>query len=282
MLNRGKRFGFKQKKYSNPFFRKKPYLSNRFQSKVFRYRQLISFGLIIIALGLIWFFFFSPVFIINAITVSGAERISSEDIENLAWEQAKKRRFVVGSQININLYDKEELANVLEAKYGLESLDINKKQTHEIIINLREKAYAIIWKEGEKYYYLAADGDITMEADSAEIAAKEYPLIENLAKSKISDGKVAADKKIFDGSKIIYEKFKNKYPELAMDKFIIDDEINILKLALAGGPTIHFDYNENIDDQLLRLFTLIDETLKMDLNSKTYIKLEFGEKIFYK
>jgi cell division septal protein FtsQ len=148
-------------------------------------------------------------------------------------------------------------------------------------LEITEKALSAIWLENEKYYYLDNEGYLLGEANLLEIDGQAYPLIKNNSGEKIENGKIGQDPEIIAYSIELFKKIQAEYPEMFVNFFSIDDDINSLKLAISGGPEIFFSTENSTDEQLEKLSILKEEKLKNDFNSKKYIDLRFGDKIYY-
>ena len=282
MWRRGrKKIDYSAKKYSNPFFRRK---KTRAYSLSFRFNwriRLIFLFILAIIFGLAWFFFFSSYFKIKAIEARGGERISARALEDLAWEQTEERRFLLGSQKNINLFNKNELAEYLKEKYSLENITINRDWPDKIIINIQERDYSLIWLEAEKYYFIDNEGYIISEADPIQINQKDYPLIENKGKSKVFEKKVEAKSDDLSYAIKLFNEFKNNYKSFEIDRFIIDDDANTVKLSLINGPQLYFNTTADMNEQISKLIIFIDRKLKDSFKNKNHIDLRFGDRVYY-
>ena len=103
MLAKKRRFSYRQRQYSNPFFSR----NNREVRSGRKWLKKAIFLLIVAAIfALVWLFYFSPYFEIKNFKINGLSRISGPEIENLFWSQTDKKKFF-SSQKNIFLFDKD-------------------------------------------------------------------------------------------------------------------------------------------------------------------------------
>lgn len=288
MPKRNKKFDYSGKKYSNPFFRRKrkkgvlPASSGKLLKSKWTWRsRLIALTFIIISVGLIWFFYFSSIFNIVSMEVSGNNKITADDIKNLAWKQTEENRFFILKQSNLNLFNKDKLAAELNAEYYLEYLSISKKFPGTIIINLKEKEYSAVWYESDKYYYIDNNGNIFSEADPLQIKQQNYPLIENKGNAKIKDNIVKADEGNI-GYIIGLFKGLNNYNNFKIDRFILDSDVNTVKVKILNGPEIYFNTRENINKQIAKLLVITGNKLKDNFEDKEYIDLRYGDRVYYR
>lgn len=233
--------------------------------------------------GFVWFFCFSPYFNIEMINAAGAEKISFREIEDFAWQQTEQRRLLLGSQKNLFLFDDDKLAENLNKLYCFDDLKIEKKFPDKLIINLKEKTYSAIWRESstDKYYYIDSEGNIIDETNPLEIKNKNYPLIDHIGENAIADRKIEKQNDNIDYIVRLFDKFKKEKPGFTIERFIIDNEINTVKIKINQGTEIYFNTKEDMDKQINKLMIIITEKLKDNLNNKKYIDLRYGDRVYY-
>lgn len=284
MLKRGDKIiggGYRRKKYSNPFFQKK---RKKIKLSYFSRRlKLIIMEIAVLICGLVWFCCFSPYFNIEMISAAGAEKISVREIEDLAWRQTERRRLLLGSQKNLFFFDLGELVETLNERYCFNALKVEKQWPDKLAIILKEKTYSAIWRESstDKYYYIDLEGNIIDETNALEIKNKNYPLIDNRRENTIAGGKIEKHNDNIDYIVRLFDKFKKENPGFAIERFIIDDEINTIKMNINQGTEIYFNTEEDMDKQISKLTVIIAEKLKDDLNNKKYIDLRYGDRVYY-
>ena len=276
-----KKIDYSAKKYSNPFFRHKRAIGYNLTSRFYARFKLIFLLTLAIILGGSWFFFFSSYSKIKAIEASGGKRISAQALEDLAWEQTEKRRFLAGSQKNINLFNKNELVEHLKEKYSLENITVNRDWPDKIIINIQERDYSLIWLESEKYYYIDNEGNVISEVDPTQINQKDYPLIENKGKSRIFGKKVEVKNDDLSYVIKLFNEFKTNYKNFAIDRFTLDDDASTVKLSLINGPQLYFNTTADMTEQINKLIIFIDRKLKDSFKNKNHIDLRFGDRVYY-
>ncbi|MEA1963356.1 MAG: hypothetical protein U9M94_03930 [Patescibacteria group bacterium] len=270
---------YQRKKYTNPFFQKSKKQKRRHasSSRILKISKLFLLGLILFIGLTIWFIFYSNFFSIKEIEVRGGDRINPELIKEVAWKQINDSYLVVIPQKNIFIFNKNKLKNTLEAKYVFNDLSIIKKIPDKIIIKFNEKAYALIIKEGDKYYYCGNKAEIIFEINNVvEINQKDYPIIENLIeRTKIEQEQIDYILKLF-------QEFKNYEKEFEINKFIIDDELNTVKVELLDGPKIFFNVRNEIEKQINKVIIIKNEKLKESFFDKEYIDVRIGDSIYYR
>jgi len=274
----GKHYVYNKKKYNNPFF-KKSRTKKSFSTKYSRRIKLIAIETIILLLGLSWFFFFSPVFEITEISITGNERIQQKDMQDIVGKQMSSH---LNIQKNIFLFNRQTLIDTLKDKYCLEKIIIKKDFPSTIIVSIAETKNSAVWHEHDTYYYVDSDGNIIEEVEPLEITQKNFPLIENQSSDSIIEKNINEQDK--DQLKFIIKLFetlnKNNYP-FKIEKFLLDDELNTVKVIIIQGPIIKFNPQEQLEGQINKFDILINQTLKDDYIKLKKIDLRYGELIFY-
>ena len=275
-----KKIDYRKKEYSNPFFRKKRRKAKlpRLSLKI----KLIFLAIISMLCALAWFCFFSDYFNISVINASESGKISQNDIINLAWRQAENRRFIIGSQANLFLFNIDKLKKTLNEQYCFDELKIEKKAANTLNIEFKEKNYSAVWNESDKYYYIDNLGNIIVETSPLEIKNKNYPLIQSRGESLISNNKVKNQDKNINYIIKLFQELKKTEKLFKIENFIIDDEVNTVKITVIGGPKIYFNTDKDIDKQINKLIALITEKLKDDFLHKEYIDLRYGDRVYYR
>lgn len=283
MSKKRKKFDYSKKKYSNPFFQSKRRIKINTYAPAWSWRvKLIIIIIVMAVLGFIWFFYSSSFFNIKSVTISGNNRIQSFEIEELFWEQADKRRFLLGSQRNINLFNENKFINTLNQLYNFENLSVKKNLPGDVIVSLEEKNYSLIWLESDNYYYIDESGSIISQIDPLEIKQKNYPLIENRGEMKVFEKNIKIDVAELNFIVKLFNEFKRDYKNYKIDRFILDSDLNAAKLALIDGPMIYFNTKEDMNKQIDKLSVIINEKLKDNFLNKTYIDLRYGDRVYYR
>ena len=153
-----KKLDYHHKKYANPYFVQKKTIRNTKKiNSLIAKKRLILIEILIMACGLIWFFFISGVFDISEVNSKANEKISASDIKEMVYKQMGHRRFVIGSQKNLIFFDTAALKWELKKKFNFEWLEIEKNWPDIINIHFAEKNYAAVWQEGNNVLYIDSD-----------------------------------------------------------------------------------------------------------------------------
>lgn len=241
--------------------------------------KLAIFAAFIAALILIWLLFFSALFKINKIDVSGVDDNTAKDVLAIAWNLAGNK--LLGKN-NLLLFNKTDLKTALNEKYYLADLTVKKSPLHTLKINLIQKQQAAVWREEEKYYYIDGSGSIINEIDPLNIDRSNYPLIENLTGIKAEERQANIKRPAIDYIISLFNEFKDQKYNFDIERFIVDNDINTVKLAVLGGPKIYFNIESAVGEQAAKLDLVIKEKLKDNFKSKEYIDLRYGNNIYIK
>jgi len=274
-----KKFIYTKKTYSNPFFRHQK--TRTVEPGLFSIKTKLSIFAIIVAVTIIiWLLFFSTLFKINNILITGINDNMAKEVENMARDIAENR--LIGKN-NLLLYNKDELNKTLNEKYYLSNLTIKRKFLHTLAINLREKQQSAVWREDDQYYYIDGEGNIINQVDPLNINGNDYPIIENSTDIKIIERKTNINKEAIDYILNLFNEFKNKKHNFEIEKFIVDKNANTVKMAILSGPKIYFNIKTSIAEQTAKLDLIIKDQLKNDFTSvKEYIDLRYANNVYIK
>ncbi|MDO8668123.1 MAG: hypothetical protein Q7K35_03420 [bacterium] len=285
-FNKTKRFGagkrrfiYSKKTYANPFFQRKKVSSLRqsgFLSNKIKLTIIASFVTILI---FIWLLFFSTLFKINKIEISGVGENLASEVESLARQVAEDRPL---GKNNLLLYNEDKLSQILNNKYYLQTLNIKRKPLHTLKITLKEKSQIAVWREGDKYFYLDSEGNAINQVEPLNINGKLMPLIENQTNIKIAGRKANINESALDYILALFNEFKDKKHSFEIERFIVDRDLNTVKMAVLDGPRIYFNLEETVTKQVERLDLIIKEKLPDNLKTKEYIDLRYGNNIYIK
>jgi len=267
---------YQHKSLQNPFFHqvKKGTAGRRF------FKYFISAGVLLIIVGL-WFFLAASFWRIQTVKVSGVTRVAPGEIEKIIFQQTKERRYLIFRQDNLFLFNQEAAIEKIIAAYNFASLEISKKWPRQLELIVGEKPYAFIFQEGTNLFYASRDAYLIKEVPVQEEDKQKYLLLENRNPTSLIGEK---DKILI---KDVYLNFilnladnLRAYPELTVDRFIVDQEFNTIKVKFKDGPLVYFNTQTAAADQVNRLVLVKKEKIKDNFNKINYIDLRYGGRIF--
>jgi len=268
---------YQRKNLQNPFFRKKTKAKNPQ-----RWKWCLAAVVLAIIL-IVWFFFAAPLWRIKEVRVTGLTRFNSADLENIVWNETNNRRGLIFQENNLFLFRRGAVIDKIITTYNFSGAELQKKWPDILELKVIERPYAFIFQEGSAYYYASADAYIIREPAvvEAEAEAKKYFLLENKNAATLI---TVSDKiNIKDDYLNFIFALNNRlssYPELPVERFIIDQEFNTVKVKFVAGPVVFFNVKEGTDIQINRLLLVKREKIKDNFSKTNYIDLRYGDKVF--
>lgn len=266
---------YQRKNLCNPFFHKPKKKPNK------RFYFLIIIAALVLLIFLIWFFLAAPFWRINNIKVEGLTRISDDEIINKVLTQENRSRYGLFKQTNIWLFDKDEVRESILASYNLASLEIIKRPNATVIIKVGERPYSFIFQQGNEFFYSAIDGFIIREAAVLEEDKTRYLILENRNQNSLIDEKNKINiSDLYLGFILDLANQITIHPELSVERFIVDQEFNTIKVKFQNGPLVYFNTKTDAKSQIERLVLVKNDKIKDNFNKTNYIDLRYGDRIF--
>ena len=228
-----------------------------------------------------WFFLAAPIWQIKNIKVEGLTRLSDTDIKNKIFEQENQSRYGLFKQTNIWLFDKKEVQKNILSSYNFSTIQITKKLANTIVVKVGERPYSFIFQQGNDLFYASSEGYIIREVPVAEADKAKYLILENKNSSdlisdknkiNISDNYLSF---ILEIANILSTK-----TELPVERFIIDQEFNTIKIKFQNGPIVYFNTKTDARTQIDRLILVKKEKIKDNFSKTNYIDIRYGDRIF--
>lgn len=272
---------YKSKKFQNPYFRKKkdfghlPSLSFNLKNKFF----IIA---LIVFVFFIYLFFYSPLLKIKKINFSGNERMGESQLNEITWRYLGSKKFNILPQDNLILLDKEMLSQSLNKINSFNNIKIQKKLLHSLNIAITEKSYAFVWVEDDKYYYCDGEGNIISSVSPLDIKEKKYPIVQNNLPKKIFNNQTGISSEKINIIIELQNKIKEYIKDSQIEKFILEENENSVKVQFVSPPLVIFNFSDSIDGQINKLLLIKNEKLKDDFTKKTYIDLRFGDRVYFR
>ena len=254
----------------------------RFRSvKKFSWRKkLIFFIVLFLILTVVYFLFFSPIFRIKEIKISGNRAITNEEIKNSLDNLLLKKFLIFFNRNNIFLARENDLENILlKDFFRISSIEINKSIFKRTIdLKITERKEAGIFCRGE-CYYIDEEGVIFEKAPQTSgtliVSIKDY-----------SQGGVEIGKNVIDEDFMLrlidLRKSLAEEVGLRVLDFIIEDEDNDLKINTNEGWYLLFDKTRDFKNQLDDLRLVLTEKIKGERKNLEYIDLRIENRAYYK
>ncbi len=269
---------YNQKRLENPFYSRKKKINHVGGLKTTL--TIISFLVVLTSLG--WFIFASSYWKINDVSINGLDRMSNDEILKMVRDQLSGRNWLILPQNNLLFFNQEKFLTLARDKYRFQDIQVRKEWPNKLIVGIKEKTLACAWNEGDRYYLLDSEGYVLDDANPLELKDKNYPLISNESTLRIEGGQIKADKNYIGKAQEITDAIRSKaQEEISIDRFIVDNDIDTIKLVTTDGVKVYFNTAQNLNNQIEKLLLLKREKLKDDFGSKKYIDLRFGDKIYF-
>jgi len=235
----------------------------------------ISILLLVFFGGVFYLIFFSKVFQIKEIRISGNERISTEDLRELINSKIEKKFFLPTK--SIFLVKLKSIEREVLNKFSLiDEAKLKRKLPNILILEAKERRSLVIFCSlSEKCFKVDKLGIAFEESlekkDLAIFSQKEEEVF--LGKQVIEPGYLNS---ILEIQKQLKDDLK-----IEIEKFLVSDEK--LTVKTLEGFEIYFNPDNDIKDQVFNLDNILKEKITAERrNSLEYIDLRFGNKVFYK
>ncbi len=265
---------YQRDRYKNPYFQRK-------RKRNQPWLKRIVFSFVIFAIIFFAYLFSAPRFSITNIEVTGTEFVSSNDIVQTVKEALEKSRFLIFPGTNSFLLKEERLQEALNERFIFDSLDI-KVKGNTIYLTIKERVSSLIWKTGEKSYFVDINGTVIRELSESDLETNiaSLPVFYDKSNTDISVGQNILNTNIIQGA--------FDFLRLLEQGGVKVDLINVetpqsewLSARTGEGYEIYFDPIEKQETQANNLFVIIRESIG-DTSGITYIDLRFGDHVYYK
>ncbi|MFA5134644.1 MAG: hypothetical protein WC505_02535 [Patescibacteria group bacterium] len=270
------RRGHSQPSFKNPLFTKQPW-----QHFIIERLNLFIWLFCLAFLSIIYALFYSPLLQISRIEVRGTVSIPAEILDEkfIRW-QLEQRRFAVFSQRNILLFSKSWLAENISNTYSTESLSIDKKLPHTLIVDIVEKKPQLVWQTGDQRYYLSEQGIATSSVDAVEAAGNIPSLTDESGEPiNVGDAALSPEKLTFITSLIAQS---NAWDTVAIIGLSVANRMSVqLNVHTEAGYAIYFDMSRDLEQQVTKLERILD-TKVQEQQPTEYIDLRIGDRVYIK
>lgn len=242
-------------------------------SPFFWYSLLAAFGLS----GFLYFFIFSQFFSIKQISVSGNEKISSEEIKKTIDEFTKKRILFLEVR-NIFLAKlKESEARALSDFPRIYSILIKRRLPSSLEVIIKERKEVALWCK-DICFQIDVLG-VIFETSSQN--AQALVIVPQGASNEFALGEKAVSEEYM--SAILEIKKSLEGGGIAIDKFLSEERARKITVLTKDGWLIYFGSDLNAKDQAFNLFLVLkEEILPEKRGDIEYVDLRFGSKVFYR
>jgi len=250
------------------------------------FRKTILFFVFLIILGLIIYaLIFSKLFQIKNVEVvndplSGGGAGESTEIVQITQDFLEHKKFFVLPNSNQFLFSSRALENLLEKRFDLAFVEINKKWPKSIEIKVRTKFPVLVWQERETAFTVYSDGVIKNRIGS--MAQYELPIVNRGTTTEVQIGWQMVSLEQLEFIEELNKLFNYYFKEIGVRQFVVQSlESREVDLITSEGWRAMFSLDLEIEPSLEILKEVLNQKIK-DRGGLSYIDLRVVERVYYK
>jgi len=258
---------------------RKPYRIKRKKSIIsyrFFWLGVLFFFFII---SIFYFLFFSEVFQVEKIIITGEEKVAKEDLELLVKKKLEKKILFFKTK-SIFVIDTQNIKkNILNSFPNIAEVEIGRGFPDALNIVVVERYGLTVWCQGEQCFLLDGEGVIFEEIFDVDSKAIQIKNLVQVSELKLGDKVIEKEKlnQILDIESKLIDNLK--IPLTALE-IVSKERLNIETLE---GWEIYFNSEGDIEWQLTKLRAVLEEEiLPENRKNLEYIDLRFGNLSPYK
>lgn len=283
---RKQRLDYHKKNFHNPYFNRSAEKSKRaFSFKMPHVpikvvvRFLITAGLVY---GLFWLVAKSNFFAIKNIEVVVPLKFNIDEVRGVALQESGGKKFGF-SENNLLFFDSDKVRQELSRRYPVNNLAVKKIYPNKLFISFEEKIYEAIWFEAGKYYLINKDDETAIAIDQTVFKDKKFPLIKYIGPGeRFANGFVASTSPKVRFIVDIYANISKNFVYKVDYVSVGDIGVGPIEVKIVNGPRVIFSERENLDKQLKKLYTIVNDRLRADFIKKSYVDVRFGDAVYIK
>ncbi len=256
-------------------------VSGRIKKRRIIIRIILLFLIFVIVIAGIISFFYIPKLKIQKISIkSYSEKIDKDELSKYISNYLDKKYLGIFPLANFFLFPKNEVKlNILKDFPYVKEVTLDKNFPDTINLEIKER---------EPEAILCYENDCSF-LDEDSFIFQKAPFFSGSTVVKFRDERSGSNR-LFLGDKLLdNNQFKNlikfkdllKSEKIEVDEIILKDE-NIYNIVTSDNWRIIINNENNIDDTLINLKTIINSKIKDKIKNLEYIDLRFGNKVFYK
>lgn len=239
--------------------------------------KLILVAVALTCVGLMYFLFFSPVFAIKQVSVSGLNKIETANIHKIIDAFRSDRVFFIFSRNNFWLFNQSALSRLVGQSYYLDKLEVKRIFPNKISVMIKERSAVVNWTVGGACLHLDNTGTAIEFCDSTPGLPNVFDSTNatyTIGQTVIAVEALQKMLAINDAAQIAVNK------KLNATNYVLEQ--TTLTLQTKEGVAVRFNMNLTAEEQGRRLAILLGSPeVNANLKTMKYIDLRFGEKIFY-
>lgn len=240
-----------------------------------------NIGIFVITAIICYILFFSPVFKINSVIISGNREVSSTKLEAYLKKQVENTKLIVRTK-NLLVIGTNNIENsVLREFPQIDTVKVSRKFPHSLVVQVSERSPAFIFSKPPGESFFLDDNGVVFkkitespEIKIPEIENKNFTGNINLGEKPINDKLLMQIKAIRDG---IEGNLKIEIKKI----FIVSDER--IDIQTWEKWYVYFSLKDPIEGQIFNLEQILAKQITPEQKLKLeYVDLRFGSKVYYK
>ena len=238
--------------------------------------------LIILFLGFsLWLTIFSPIFQIKMVLISGNEKISISEIEQLVYPKTEKKILFFNTK-SIFLADTKSIKDEILKSYPIIddlNLKVKKLLPNSLSVEMAERKKVALWSTAETYFSVDEKGIAFAEAGREP--EEDLIIISKQPKEEISLKSIVIDEKTLSQILMIKETIMEK-AKIEAKEFTLSESEARLDVKTTEGWEAYFYLEGDLNWQLIELELVLEKQLPQEKRQNLeYIDLRFS-KVYYK
>ncbi len=147
--------------------------------------------------------------------------------------------------------------------------------------NLEKTEEEVEGETDNNIYEIKKEAEDCLNFNDAYKQESLYPLIDNNGGNRLieSQKRIKLESEYIDFSLKLYNDLRGE-EQFDLNRIVLDDDYNTIKARLNNNLDLYFNFEDDYLEQVSKFFTLKREK-GSELESKKYIDLRYGDKIFY-
>lgn len=233
--------------------------------------------LFVVLFNAAYLLFFSSIFDVKNIVVSGNERVSKEDILSVVSSNLDKKILFFETK-SIFLADISSIYKGIHKNFlKISDIKISRKLPNTIVVSLNERTAVSLFCRNEKCFSLDKEGVIFEENNLLRGLLK---IVDKRGGKEFELGEAALSKDKVTGILKFDETLKDDMKILSYEYDLFEDRVTV---KTKDGFDVYFSLDKNVSFQIDKLKALFDKYIPLEKRAKLeYVELRFGNLANYK
>lgn len=239
--------------------------------------------LLLLSLLLLYFIFFSNLWSVRYLVISDSSITDTQQLENSIWDQLQGAKLGIFKKNNYWLIDTEKMTNIAQTQYPYLKVEIQKQYPRTLSLNITIKNSKVVWFQNNIYYLVDNSGQLIHELKSTSINKENYTIFDDrTARNLVLGNNVLRSEDLTKILDIVHIYQSLGLSQLPLNRVILDDiSLQTIKLLTTNNVEIHLSYLKDINQQLQKLKTVMNQK-GIDLANLQYINLKVDQQVIYR